>query len=109
MTEEFVEVVTEGVELVEVLTDSPEFVEVVTEGTELVEVLTGAPDVVEVIEEVTEIVEVLEGSPGPRGIPGPPGPMGNGEELQLHIVDVTPHPAYDDYMDFTLLFENRLV
>jgi len=109
MTEEFVEVITEGTELVEVLIDSPAFVEVITEGTELVEVLTDSPDVVEVITETTEIVEVLEGSPGPQGIPGPPGPMGNGEELQQHIVDETPHPAYDDYGDFTLLFENRLV
>lgn len=31
------------------------------------------------------------------------------DQLALHIVDSTPHPAYDDIPSLTLLFENGLV
>lgn len=45
------------------------------------------------------------------GIPGPPGLAGadGGVALEAHIVDLDPHPAYDDLASFTLLFENGLV
>jgi len=51
---------------------------------------------------------VVVGSPGP---PGPPGPVDTAtlDALYVHEADQTPHPAYDDYLDFTLLFENGLV
>lgn len=32
-----------------------------------------------------------------------------GTNLTQHIIDVTPHPAYDDMQSLTLLFENGLV
>ena len=45
-------------------------------------------------------------------VPGPQGPAGapaDNNALVSHIVDETPHPAYDDFPSFTLLFENHLV
>ena len=47
-------------------------------------------------------------------LPGPPGPpgMAGGESMDLvmttHIQAPTPHPAYDDTPDLTLLFLNGL-
>lgn len=34
---------------------------------------------------------------------------GSGESLAVHIADETPHPAYDDMIDLSILFENGLV
>ena len=44
------------------------------------------------------------------GPQGPPGPPGNGEASLLpeHIASLTPHPAYDDLPELTLLFENGM-
>lgn len=78
-------------------------------------------------------------STGPKGDVGPPGPAGPSaydqavlegfvgtpeewlaslhappgdvtqDDLDDHVHDETPHPAYDDLPDFDLLFDNRLV
>lgn len=55
------------------------------------------------------IVEVNTTIPGPRGPQGVPGDANDGGALATHIVDTTPHPAYDDLPSLTLLFENGLV
>lgn len=45
------------------------------------------------------------------GVPGPPGTPGasTASLINDHIIDTTPHPAYDDLPSLTLLFENGLV
>lgn len=45
------------------------------------------------------------------GVAGPPGADGlDADDLMaLHILDPTPHPAYDDMPSLTLLFENGLI
>lgn len=42
-----------------------------------------------------------------RGAKGDPGD--GTVELQAHIDDTTPHPAYDDQPDLVLIFNNGLV
>lgn len=54
------------------------------------------------------------GPPGPTGPTGPPGPPGDDAEtsigtvMEAHVNSPTPHPAYDDMPDLTILLENGL-
>ena len=53
---------------------------------------------------------VVPASKGDRGEPGPKGDSGiDNTALINHIIDDEPHPAYDDMLDLTLLFENGLI
>lgn len=77
---------------------------------------TSSPIIEVFTETSTPIIEVPIGMRGPRGPEGPEGPIGpqglKGEDaddlLNLHIEDGTPHSAYDDMPNLTLLFENGL-
>jgi hypothetical protein len=45
---------------------------------------------------------------------GPPGSTATvdaqiDDAMFLHVSDPTPHPAYDDMQDLTVLFENHLI
>lgn len=62
------------------------------------------------------VTVVNAGPPGPRGPVGPTGAPGSGaiddyarDIISLHLVDPTPHPAYDDLPDLSLIFENGLI
>lgn len=56
-------------------------------------------------------VNVIGGVPGPPGKDGVDGLNGgiNPVLLNEHVVDLDPHPAYDDLPSMTLLFENGLI
>lgn len=59
-------------------------------------------------------VQGPQGEPGPQGPIGPQGPPGAEDvvardAIVTHVIDPTPHTAYDDAHSFKLLFENRLV
>lgn len=43
------------------------------------------------------------------GPAGPPGPQGGTDLIDLHLIDPTPHPVYDDMPDLSLLFDNALI
>lgn len=59
-----------------------------------------------VVDPATQAISVINAGPqGPRGFPG----EDLTEELDAHINDATPHPAYDDLPSFTLIFENGLI
>lgn len=73
--------------------------------------------IIEIFTEMSSpIIEVPIGMRGPQGPEGPIGPVGpqglKGEDadslVNLHIEDETPHSAYDDMPNLTLLFENGL-
>lgn len=61
------------------------------------------------------VTVVPSGSIGPPGVAGPEGPAGVDADTQVeelmygHINDPTPHPAYDDMPDLTILLENGLI
>jgi hypothetical protein len=46
---------------------------------------------------------------GPKGDPGEPGTADFEKALGDHVQAPEPHPAYDDMLDMTLIFENGLV
>lgn len=61
-------------------------------------------------------VQVVKSGPvGPPGLPGPTGPPGEDANTSVatvvasHVASPTPHPAYDDIPDLTLLLENGLL
>lgn len=57
----------------------------------------------------------IKGPPGPPGPAGPAGPAGlSGDQeadnlVTEHVLDETPHPAYDDGPSFLLLYQNAKV
>ena len=63
-----------------------------------------------VVREIEAIEVLSEGPQGPKGEKGDPGNVYGLDQMETllgsHIVDTTPHPAYDDSMDLVLLFEN---
>lgn len=57
-------------------------------------------------------VSVINAGPsGPQGQIGPQGESGESDDalMALHLIDPTPHSAYDDLPSMTLLFENGLI
>jgi hypothetical protein len=61
-------------------------------------------------------VQIVKAGPiGPPGLPGPPGAPGEDANTSVatvmnsHVISSTPHPAYDDIPDLTLLLENGLL
>jgi hypothetical protein len=46
---------------------------------------------------------------GSIGVPAPTLTETDTKLVKPHVLDETPHPAYDDFQDLTLLFENRLL
>lgn len=88
--------------------DAPPFVDVTEDAALVVPAYLPEPEII--------VVDLgRQGNPGPEGPRGPEGPMGEvsrgelNETIQLHVLDVAPHPAYDDLPSLTLLFENCLV
>lgn len=67
---------------------------------------TGEPEVLHFHNQESVVLLTSTGLPGP---PGPPGPAGGEVILQQHIENPTPHPAYDDIPDLSLLFDNGLL
>lgn len=77
------------------------------------------PEITVVIEDAPAPIEVtVEATAGPVtvelaevGLVGPIGPPdeSTADALATHLIDPTPHPAYDDLPSLTLLFENGLV
>ena len=65
----------------------------------------------DVVQVSANLVTGTSGPQGPQGIQGEQGPAGEDttELIENHIIDTTPHPAYDDLTSLTLLFENGLV
>jgi len=64
--------------------------------------------------DLINILPVSASGPLSQVVIGPPGPAGPVDTtaidaLYVHEADTTPHPAYDDAADLTLLFENGLV
>lgn len=55
------------------------------------------------------LVVPVRGAPGPEGPPGLSGDTNAQVLVDAHRDDPEPHPAYDDVMDLTLLFENGLI
>ena len=97
-------------ELIEVV--SPQSVVEVVAGTAgvTVEMTTASvievhntPVTVTVAGSAPQVIEVFGGPRGPQGEPG-----AGTADLIAHIVDLTPHPAYDDLPSLRLLFENGL-
>lgn len=76
-----------------------------------VEISGGITRTVEVGEPdgTTTVVEV--GVAGIRGQTGPAGPVdtSTADAFAAHLIDPTPHPAYDDIPDLTVIFENALL
>lgn len=82
----------------------------------MIEIENNQPDVI--IQPQQQNVILLTQTPGvgPPGPAGPPGESGVGavdfearDMISLHLIDVTPHPVYDDIPDLVLLFENGLI
>lgn len=70
--------------------------------------------VAEVVDPILLVTQVVEGPSEATVLvlpqAGPAGPPGSGTlELQEHIDDPLPHPAYDDMPTLTLIFNNGLV
>lgn len=67
--------------------------------------------IIEVLTSNSEVVEVSTAQPGPRGPEGPQGPKGDVDTAlwESHVDSSTPHPAYDDMPELTLIFENGIV
>jgi hypothetical protein len=65
--------------------------------TPLVVAYTGKPAI-----SGAHVVEIADAGPGPGG-------GIDSADLTAHIVDSTPHPAYDDLPSLTLLFQNGLI
>lgn len=65
-----------------------------------------------IINPETSVVSVINGGPigppGAKGDKGDPGLSGD-ESMIVHVLDPTPHPAYDDMPSLVLLFENALL
>lgn len=58
-----------------------------------------------VVNPVTAAVTIIQA--GPMGPPGPPGLSGE-ESITVHILDPSPHPAYDDMQSLSSWFANQL-
>lgn len=64
-----------------------------------------------VVNPTTQAVSVFNAGPqGPPGVEGPQGPPGlsGDESIALHLLDPTPHPAYDDMLSLSSWFANQL-
>jgi hypothetical protein len=63
------------------------------------------------VDPATQAVSVTNagpvGPPGPQGLQGEPGLSGD-DNLMLHVMDPTPHVAYDDMVSLSSLFANAL-
>jgi len=85
----------------------------------------GVPNEVQVVPSTPEVAVAPSSSEllvipvaGPRGERGPVGPAGDDSvavhelidtALNTHVNAPQPHPAYDDMLDLTLIFENGLI
>lgn len=85
---------------------------IVVTGQQRIEV---ADRTVNVINSWNGVAVISAGPQGPPGVQGLQGPPGQDAETQIddvmygHVNDPTPHPAYDDMPDLTVILENGLI